>query len=111
MDRRTETRVAVLEALAAERAIQQNRALELVKEDLGRRLLEMNHWRAEEIADKANFLRMAVYVKSEDARADWQRTVNDQLSQLRGALNFARVLIGVLIVPVILLVVQYFLRR
>jgi len=60
------TRVAVLEALFQERTMQGERALLLVKEDLERRLDGMNHWREEEIADKADFLRSSVYEKSED---------------------------------------------
>lgn len=77
------TRVAVLEAITKQRADEQERALGLVKEDLGRRLTEMNHWRTEEIATKAAFLRADTYDKSETQHATERAILTASINTLK----------------------------
>jgi hypothetical protein len=77
------TRVAVLEAITKQRADEQARALDLAVADLGRRLTEMNHWRAEEIQTKATLLRADTYDKSETQHMLERNTMTAAISALK----------------------------
>jgi hypothetical protein len=76
------TRLAVLEAKVELRAQFQETALSLVKEDLERRLHDMNGWRAEEIANHVLYLRAETYDKSENLHRIERETANNRIATL-----------------------------
>ena len=110
-------RVAVLEATTDQRADEHERALALVKEDLSRRLEDMNHWRAEEIADKADFLRSSVYEKSEDlhrmevAARDFRiSTLEIRITQV-ATIGAIAVMIATTLTPILALSISHYLFK
>ena len=102
----TKTHLAVLEALVEARAA-----------EIDRRLQDMNHWRAEEIADKAEYLRSAVYEKSEDlhrqevaARDGRIATLEIRITQV-ATVGAIAVLLATILTPIAVLWLSHYMPR
>ena len=111
------TRLAVLESLTDQRASAQERALDLAVSGIDRRLTEMNHFRAEEIADKADFLRASVYENSEDlhriattARDSRISTLEIRITQV-ATIGAIAVVLATILTPVFTLAVSHYLFK
>lgn len=110
-------RIAVIEAILDERTEEQRRALALVKEDLERRLDGMNHWREEEIADKADFLRSSVYEKSEDLHRIEVGTRDARISTLEiritqvATIGAIAVFFATILTPILALVISHYMLK
>jgi hypothetical protein len=107
------TRLAVLEATTALRAEFQSEALALVKDDLERRLHEMNGWRAEEVATKSQLLRADTYEKSEGQHRLERETANARIATLELRLTQVATVGAVLmlLIPFLTLAAAHYLLK